>query len=99
LTWYRKNRRALPWREDPTPYQVWVSEVMLQQTRVEVVRDYYTRWMATFPDVETLARADEDDVLSHWQGLGYYSRARRLLAGARHVVSRLGGQLPESPDE
>lgn len=72
---------------------------MLQQTRVEVVRDYYTRWMASFPDVETLALANEDDVLSLWQGLGYYSRARRLLAGARHVVSRFGGQLPESPEE
>lgn len=99
LVWYRKNRRALPWRDAPSPYQVWVSEVMLQQTRVEVVRDYYSRFMASFPTVESLARASEDQVLSLWQGLGYYSRARRLLSGARYVVSELGGALPEDPEE
>lgn len=72
---------------------------MLQQTRVEVVRDYYARWIARFPNVESLARGSEDQVLSLWQGLGYYSRARRLLSGARYVVSELGGALPDDPDE
>ena len=99
LNWYRKNRRALPWRDDPSPYQVWVSEVMLQQTRVEVVRDYYARWMKTFPSLESLARASDDQVLSVWQGLGYYSRARRLLAGARYVTRECGGELPAATDE
>lgn len=99
LSWYRKNRRALPWRDAPSPYQVWVSEVMLQQTRVEVVRDYYARFMECFPTVESLARGNEDQVLSIWQGLGYYSRARRLLLGARYVVSELGGALPHDPAE
>lgn len=99
LNWYRENRRALPWRDDPTPYQVWVSEVMLQQTRVEVVRDYYARWMKTFPNLESLAQASDDQVLSIWQGLGYYSRARRLLSGARYVIRECGGELPAEPDE
>lgn len=98
LSWYRKNRRALPWREAPTPYQVWVSEVMLQQTRVEVVRDYYTRWMASFPNLKSLAQANDDQVLAIWQGLGYYSRARRLLSGARYVLEEFGGNLPQEPD-
>lgn len=98
LRWYRKNRRALPWRESPTPYQVWVSEVMLQQTRVEVVRDYYARWMVSFPTLESLAQANDDQVLLIWQGLGYYSRARRLLTGARYVLETFGGKLPKEPD-
>ena len=98
LSWYRKNRRALPWRESPSPYQVWVSEVMLQQTRVETVRDYYARWMASFPDVESLAQASDDQVLTIWQGLGYYSRARRLLTGAKYIVEELGGKLPKQTD-
>ena len=99
LEWYDQNRRSLPWRDDPTPYGVWVSEIMLQQTRVEVVRDYYARWMRAFPDVFSLAKADEETVLSLWQGLGYYSRARRLRAGAAHVAYELGGELPREPSE
>jgi A/G-specific adenine glycosylase len=99
LTWYGKNRRALPWRNVPTPYAVWVSEVMLQQTRVEVVRDYFARWMKLFPTLEALARADESAVLHAWQGLGYYSRARRLREGARYVVENYGGQLPTEPEQ
>ncbi|HSC86426.1 MAG TPA: A/G-specific adenine glycosylase, partial [Polyangiaceae bacterium] len=86
LAWFDRNRRPLPWREQPTPYQVWVSEIMLQQTRVETVKDYYRRWMSRFPDVESLAAAEESEVLRLWQGLGYYSRARRLLEGARYLV-------------
>lgn len=99
IEWYDKNRRSLPWRDEPTPYGVWVSEIMLQQTRVEVVRDYYARWMRAFPDIYSLAAADEETVLSHWQGLGYYSRARRLLEGAVYVTSELGGELPREPGE
>ena len=98
LGWYEKNQRTLPWRGSPTPYGVWVSEVMLQQTRVEVVRDYYQRWMAAFPSLEELARANESDVLHLWQGLGYYSRARRLVEGARFVLEKHGGKLPETPE-
>jgi len=94
VNWYRDNRRALPWREHPSPYGVWVSEVMLQQTRVEVVRDYYARFMQRFPTLRDLAQAQDSDVLHLWQGLGYYSRARRLLAGARFVVEQFDGQLP-----
>ena len=97
LVFYDRNRRELPWRASRDPYAVWVSEVMLQQTRVETVLRYYTAWMRRFPDIEALARADEADVLHAWQGLGYYSRARRLQAAARAVVERHGGQLPRDP--
>ncbi|HEY3494507.1 MAG TPA: A/G-specific adenine glycosylase [Polyangiaceae bacterium] len=94
LAFYDRNRRELPWRESRDPYAVWVSEVMLQQTRVETVLRYFTPWMRRFPDIVTLARADEADVLHAWQGLGYYSRARRLQAAARAVVERHDGRLP-----
>src|SRR6187402_62155 len=97
LHWFAANRRELPWRVSPTPYQVWVSEIMLQQTRVEVVKGYYARWMLRFPTLVELARADEDEVLGLWQGLGYYSRARRLLDGARFVVRERAGELPSEP--
>ena len=97
--WFAANRRPLPWRGSPTPYEVWVSEVMLQQTRVDVVEAYYSRWMARLPTIEALASAAEDDVLGLWQGLGYYSRARRLLAGARFVVREKAGLLPSDPLE
>jgi A/G-specific adenine glycosylase len=94
LGWYRKARRDLPWRRDPTPYRVWVSEVMLQQTRVEVVAPRYDRFLARFPDLLTLAGAREEDVLAEWSGLGYYRRARSLHAAAREIVDRLGGEVP-----
>ncbi len=97
LGWYRQNRRDLPWRSSRDPYAIWVSEVMLQQTQVATVLPYYERWMARFPTIATLAAASEDDVLHCWQGLGYYSRARRLLEGARVVVRDHGGSLPRSP--
>lgn len=96
LGWFAKNRRSLPWRENPTPYQVWVSEIMLQQTRVEVVRDYYTSWMQRFPTIEALADAEEEEVLRLWQGLGYYSRARRLHQAARYLVEHRNGELPDT---
>lgn len=89
LAWYDRHRRALPWRATAelavSPYQTWVSEVMLQQTRVDAVIPYYERFVARFPTVEALADAAEDDVLAHWSGLGYYSRARNLQRGARQV--------------
>jgi len=94
LAWYDRNRRDLPWRGTHDPYAVWVSEVMLQQTQVATVLRYFSRWMQRFPTVRALAQAREADVLHAWQGLGYYSRARRLHAGARVVVERHAGELP-----
>ena len=86
LSWYRRSKRDLPWRRTQDPYAVWVSEVMLQQTTVAVAVAYYDRWMSAFPDVRTLASADEDQVMRMWQGLGYYRRARSLHAAARQMV-------------
>jgi len=92
--WYRGNRRPLPWRTDPTPYRVWLSEIMLQQTTVVAVLDYYRRFLERFPTVESLAEANEDEVLALWAGLGYYSRARNLLRTARLIVTERGGRFP-----
>ena len=94
LAWFDEHARDLPWRRDPSPYETLVSEVMLQQTRVETVIPYYERWLARFPDVNALADAPEDDVLRAWEGLGYYSRARNLHGAARAVRERFGGALP-----
>ncbi len=94
VDWYEKQKRDLPWRKTRDPYAIWVSEVMLQQTQVKTVLGYYERWMQRFPSVKALAAAEDADVLHAWQGLGYYSRARRLLAGARAVAERHGGTLP-----
>lgn len=94
LDWYRINARRLPWRGSPDPYAIWVSEIMLQQTRVEVAIPYYERWMQRFPTVQTLADASEEEVLRQWEGLGYYSRARNLHKTARLVLKHHGGQLP-----
>lgn len=99
IHWYELHGRTLPWREHPDPYRVWVSEVMLQQTRVEVVKAYFARWMKALPDIFALASASDDQVLSLWQGLGYYSRARRLRQGAQFVVEQMGGRLPSAPQE
>ncbi|MBO5999216.1 MAG: A/G-specific adenine glycosylase [Lachnospiraceae bacterium] len=100
LRWYQKNKRDLPWRsEDPDPYRIWVSEIMLQQTRVEAVRGYYTRFLGAFPDVRSLAEADTDTVLKYWEGLGYYSRAANLQAGARQVMEEYGGKIPDNAAE
>lgn len=94
LAWYRDQARELPWRGHPDPYAVWVSEIMLQQTRVETVLPYFKRWMASFPTIEALAQADPQLVLSAWEGLGYYSRVRNLQRAARILVADHEGQLP-----
>ena len=94
LAWYDVNKRDLPWRRTRDPYAVWVSETMLQQTRVETVIPYYERFLARFPDLESLASADTQEVYALWSGLGYYSRARNLHAAARAVVKEHGGRLP-----
>jgi A/G-specific adenine glycosylase len=97
LDWYRRNRRDLPWRRTRDPYAIWISEAMLQQTRVETVIPYYERFLERFPDVSALAGADLDDVLGLWAGLGYYSRARNLHRAAQSVVADHGGALPSDP--
>lgn len=94
LAWYRNNARDLPWRTSRDPYLIWVSEIMLQQTRVETVLPYYNRWMKTFPTLESLAEASEDQVLSLWEGLGYYSRARNLHLASKIILEKYGGILP-----
>jgi A/G-specific adenine glycosylase len=96
LDWYDRVRRELPWRENQDPYRIWVSEIMLQQTRVETVIPYYHRFLERFPDIYALAQASEEDLMSVWQGLGYYSRARNLQQGVREVVARYGGEVPDS---
>jgi A/G-specific adenine glycosylase len=90
LAWYRKGHRALPWREAPDPYRVWISEIMLQQTRAQTAIPYYERFLRRFPSVEALAAAAEDDALALWSGLGYYTRARNLLKAARQVAAAGG---------
>ncbi|MCL6516841.1 MAG: A/G-specific adenine glycosylase [Alicyclobacillus sp.] len=95
--WYRDHHRRLPWRETRDPYRIWVSETMLQQTRVETVIPYYHAFLERFPDVAALAASDEEAVLKCWQGLGYYSRARNLHRAARLVVERHGGRIPDDP--
>lgn len=97
--WFRKNQRRLPWRDGYDPYRVWVSEVMLQQTRMEVVLGYYERFIERFPTVADLARASVDDVTAAWSGLGYYRRARMLRDGAIDVMTRFGGVIPKRVDE
>ena len=94
INWYAENRRDLPWRQQPTPYQVWLSEVILQQTRVSQGMDYYLKFVERWPTVGDLAQASEEEVLKMWQGLGYYSRARNLHHCARQVVEEYGGEFP-----
>ena len=94
----RHGRKHLPWQQNPTPYRVWVSEVMLQQTQVAAVIPYYERFMARFPTVESLAAAPEDEVLHLWTGLGYYARARNLRACAQVLVAQYGGDFPAEID-
>src|SRR5436190_694322 len=84
--WFEEEQRDLPWRQDRSPYAVWVSEMMLQQTQVAVVIPYFNRWMKRFPTVKALAEASLDEVIKLWEGLGYYSRARYLHAGAQHIM-------------
>ena len=94
VPWYRENRRELPWRENREPYRIWVSEIMLQQTRVEAVKGYYARFLDRLPDVEALAACDDDELHKLWEGLGYYSRVRNLKKAAGVIVSRHGGEFP-----
>ena len=96
LPWYDREKRSLPWRDIVTPYRTWVSEIMLQQTRVQAVLPYFERFMAAAPDVPALAELAEDRLLSLWQGLGYYSRARSLQRSARVMVDQYGGCLPDT---
>jgi A/G-specific adenine glycosylase len=98
-SWFRKRQRRLPWRETYDPYAVWVSEVMLQQTRMEVVLGYYPRFMVRFPTVAALAAASFDEVTAAWSGLGYYRRARMLRDGALDVMTRFGGTIPAATGE
>ena len=94
LDWFYKNRRSLPFREDPTPYHVWLSEVMLQQTRVSAVLPYYYRFLEELPDIPALAACGEEKLHKLWEGLGYYSRVRNLQKAAKLVCAQYGGQLP-----
>jgi len=99
LAWYTRHRRDLPWRGERNPYAVLVSEIMLQQTQVARVRDYYPRFLARFPTCEALAAAAADAVRESWDGLGYYARARNLQRAAQHIVAECGGQVPARPEE
>lgn len=99
LAWYDANKRILPWRESPTAYRVWVSEIMLQQTRVEAVKPYFERFLKAFPNVEALAAADEEMLLKMWEGLGYYNRVRNMKKAALRVVQDYGGEMPDTYEE
>lgn len=98
LHWFATRQRPLPWRKNYRPYEVWISEIMLQQTQMERGVSYFKRWMRRFPDVGSLARADEEEVLRLWEGLGYYARARNALAAARQIMERHGGVFPSEVD-
>ncbi len=95
LAWYRENARDLPWRRDPSAYRVWISEIMLQQTRVEAAKPYFDRFVEELPDVHSLALAQEERVMKLWEGLGYYSRARNLQKAAKMIEEEYGGQIPD----
>ena len=97
--WDAAVRRDLPWRRSPTPYHVWISEIMLQQTRIEAVIPYYERFLAALPDVAALAAVDDDRLMKLWEGLGYYSRARNLKKAAQQIIERFGGALPATAEE
>jgi A/G-specific adenine glycosylase len=97
--WFEECGRDLPWRHDPSPYEVWVSEIMLQQTQVVTVIPYYERWMARFPDIRALAEASLDEVLQHWAGLGYYRRAGYLHKGAQFIIQKHHGEFPQNVTE
>ena len=94
IHWYAENKRELPWRETTDPYRIWISEIILQQTRVVQGLEYFNRFMLRFPDVRALAEAPGDEVMKYWQGLGYYSRARNLHAAAKEIVEKFGGEFP-----
>ena len=96
LSWYRENKRDLPWRGSRDAYRIWISEIMLQQTRVEAVKPYYFRFMERFPNIRLLAEVKEEELLKHWEGLGYYSRARNLKKAAQAMMETSGGKFPDS---
>ena len=96
IYWYLQNKRDLPWRKTNNPYLIWLSEIILQQTRVDQGLDYYIKFSENFPTVFDLAKAEEESVLKLWQGLGYYSRARNLHFSANYIVNNLGGNFPDS---
>ena len=98
LPWYRENRRSLPWREDREPYHIWLSEIMLQQTRVEAVKGYYTRFLSVLPDIASLASCDDEVLHKLWEGLGYYSRVRNLKKAAQVIMDQYHGVFPTSYD-
>ena len=99
LVWYADHKRPLPWRDDPSPYHVWISEIMLQQTRIEAVIPYYKRFLRELPDIASLSVVDDDKLMKLWEGLGYYSRARNLKKAAAQIMEQHGGNLPESAEE
>ena len=99
LPWYVKNLRPLPWREDRDPYHIWLSEIMLQQTRVEAVKGYYARFLAELPTIQALSQCDDEKLHKLWEGLGYYSRVRNLKKAAQEIMERHGGVFPRSLDE
>lgn len=96
IEWYEQEKRNLPWRVNLDPYRIWISEIMLQQTRVDTVIDYYYRFMEWFPTIQALADAPDDQLLKAWEGLGYYSRARNLKIAAQQIVSEFGGEMPKT---
>ena len=99
ISWYRQNKRILPWRDQKNAYYTWVSEIMLQQTRVEAVKPYFLRFIGELPDVKALAECPEEKLMKLWEGLGYYNRVRNMQSAAQVVVAEYGGVLPASYDE
>lgn len=99
LNWYQKNKREFPWRKDKNPYHVWISEIMLQQTRIEAVIDYYERFLKEIPNIQTLSLIEEDRLLKLWEGLGYYNRARNLKKAAQKIMEKYQGNFPEEYED
>ena len=99
VPWFLKNKRSMPWRDDPTPYHVWLSEIMLQQTRIEAAKPYYLRFLREIPDIASLAAADPEKLHKLWEGLGYYSRVKNLQAAAKQIMEDCGGKFPEEPEK
>jgi A/G-specific adenine glycosylase len=98
LAWFSANARGLPWRNTYTPYHIWISEIMLQQTQMDRVVDYFNRWMSRFPDIKSITRADEEEILKLWEGLGYYARAKNIIRSATILVKEYNGKLPADHD-
>ena len=94
LQWFERSKRALPWRDNPSPYRVWISEVMLQQTRASVVIEYFEKWMAKYPSIQDLAKAPLDELVKLWEGLGYYNRVRNIHKAALYFIEHHPGEIP-----